>query len=116
MVNKYLSPTTSISSDSLQDYELRKPEQILSFVENYPALLPLLIDAQEVIRRYFPNTKLALKMFVNPEVVDDASLVILIKSNYSPRETLDRFDSFNDDWGFSTSDRVEGRLTFNLEF
>lgn len=99
-----------------QLYRIKESQQVLSYLDSNPSLIPILLDIPSAIEPYFPDTILSLEVFVNAETVGDSNLVVLIHTKYTPALTLDKLDEFNDNFGYNVTDSVEGKLTFNVEF
>lgn len=82
-----------------RDYQLDDEEDILAFLERYPAVAPLLFDIRSNIRRFFGEDSVRLGMFHDPEwPEDDAELIVNIQTRMSPTEALDRLHQFDDEW------------------
>lgn len=83
-----------------QLYTLREPSQVLEFIEKHPFLLPLLLEAPDKIKHYFPDTPLILEVDIDPESssMDDDQLAILIASEIDPEESVDKLCELNRAW------------------
>ena len=84
----------------LYTFQDREPGEVLQFIENYPFLIPLLLEAPEKIREFFPDAFLKLKVDIDPESYSKESneLVLLIKSDIDPEESVDILEQLDDRW------------------
>jgi hypothetical protein len=97
-------------------YSLRKPEEVSEYLESYPFLAPLLIEAYGEIERCFGPSTVFLEILIDPEVADDRELFAFIRTNLSPDEALKRLDRLDKEWWLDAADRAEGRLCIHVEF
>ena len=71
-------------------------EEILAFLERYPAVAPLLIDTRSNIRRYFGEDLVMLKVSHDLDWEDEPpELFANIKSRLDPQEALARLEAFD---------------------
>ena len=93
-----LAPLYYISSLE-QLYIFRKPEEVSRFLQVYPFLVPLLLEAHDRIGAYFgPRQEVVLEVVTDPEAVADRQLVAFIQTELHPVEALDRLDQLDEDW------------------
>lgn len=97
-------------------YTFRQRAEVLWFLERYPFLAPLLLEAYEEIGYYFPCTQVFLEVVADPEAIDDYQLVISIATNLAPDEAVNRLERFDEDWWLDTLDWAQGKLCINVEF
>ena len=99
-------------------YALRRPEEVTAFLRAYPHLVPLLIEAAEVVPRYFePDAPLVLEVVTDPE--EDGlppELFALVQTALDPDEALARIDRLDDDWWLDVSPDGPGTLVVSLEY
>ncbi len=95
-------------------YSFREPAEVLQFLEKYPFLVSLLLDAHGTIRRYFPDSPLFLAYVPDPEI-DDPQLVVYIATDLESEEALDSLDKFSWDWYGDDPKRDRGKMYFNLD-
>ena len=97
---------------------LRSPEEVTAYPRTYPHLVPLLLEAAEVIPRYFgPDVPLILESFTNPEEDKPGpELVALVQTSLGPEAALDRLDRLGEDWWFEKSPDAPAVLVFDVEF
>ena len=113
-------PTSNISQSGLecleQLYTFRKQPDVLQFIEKYPFLLPVLLEAPDKIHNYFPNAQLFLQVVSDPEIIDYIKLVLSICMNFDPYEAMDREDVLRKDWWLAVSHEVRRNLSILLEY
>lgn len=51
-----------------QSYTFRGRDQVLQFLEQYPLLIPVFLEAPDKIRHYFPDSQLFLEVEPDAEV------------------------------------------------
>ena len=99
MVQSILKQPQAVMSELRRDYQLDDEDEILTFLERHPAVVPLLHDIRSNIRRFFGEDPVRLDMFHDPEwPVDDPQLVVNIQTPLEPVEALDRLHKFDDEW------------------
>lgn len=108
--------TTTRQSQTLDDlstgYDVRRPEEVADFLEAYPFLVPLLLEARPVIARHFgAETPVVLRVSYDPEDDDLTQLVATILTNRPWEETRHPEERFGRDWWFSNLRRADGRLS-----
>lgn len=92
------------------------------FVVEHPFLVPLLVEAYEQIRSYFPSALLYLDVVSDPETGGDApgsdteQLVLSIMTDLGVDEAMDMLDCFDHDWWLGALPRSHGDLVVTLEF
>ena len=96
-------------------YTFRERSDVLWFLERYPFLVPLLLEAYGKIGDYFPYSQVFLEVVTDPEAVGDYQLVVFIATNFDPDEADDRFERFDEDWWLDALDQAQGVLCINLE-
>jgi hypothetical protein len=99
-----------------QLYTLRKPDEVIKFIGDNAFLIPLLRNAPEQIRQYFPSTRLVLELFVDYGNLSNRYLLILIQSRYSTAETNQRLDQLLDNWWLEAMYDSNSKLSINLEY
>ncbi|NER33007.1 MAG: hypothetical protein F6J93_02825 [Oscillatoria sp. SIO1A7] len=102
-----------------QLYNLREREEVLQFIARYPFLVPLLLEAPDKIRHYFPDTPLILAVDIDPETVagsEDGELVLLIPSSIDPDESVDLLLQMDADWWGNVEARAKDKMFINLGY
>lgn len=99
-----------------QLYTFRERPGVLRFLNKYPFLVSLLLEAHKKIGDYFPNSQVFLEVVTDPETINDHQLVTFIATNLVPDKAVDSLNRFDDDWWLDALDRAQGKLCINLEF
>src|SRR4051794_21067437 len=77
-------------------YTLRERDEVIQFLEENPFLVPILLEAQDKITKYFPDSPVSLEIRYDPEASDgDPHVMAYIATDLgaeATRDTLDRFD------------------------
>lgn len=99
-------------------YGLRQPADIERYLRQYPVLIPLLLEAADVVPHFFgPEIPLALELFIDPESdPEERELFALIGSRFTTDETLARFYRFLDEWSLTKSPAGPAVLVFDTEY
>ena len=100
-------------------YSMREREEVLQFIDRYPFLVPLLLEAPDKIRHYFPDTPLILAVDIDPETVaasEDGELVVLIPSSIDPDESVDLLLQMDADWWGNVEARAKDKMFINLGY
>ncbi len=100
-----------------QLYTLRGQTEVLQFLEQYPFLISVLLEAPEKIRHYFPDSQLFLEVSIDPEITDYAQMVLSILMNLDPYNAVARLNQLDMDWWLNnTSHEVRRQLFTLLEY
>lgn len=99
-----------------QVYHFRKPVEVSLFLEKNPFLIPLLEEAYDYIRKYFPSSTLFLEVVADPEVIDERQLIIFIDANQGQDEASEALDRLDKDWWLDALERAQEKLCITLEF
>ena len=99
-------------------YAFRRPEEVADYLRRYPHLAPLLLEAAEVIPRYFgADAPLVLEVFTDPEgEADDRELFAIVQTTLGVDEANERFDRLLEDWWLDRSPDGPGVLVIDMEF
>jgi hypothetical protein len=98
------------------EYQITDEEEILAFLERYPAVAPLLHDVRSNIRRFFGEDPVRLELFYDPEWPEDGpKLVVNIQTHYASREALDRLHQFDDEWWIKSRGEINAPLMVSFE-
>jgi hypothetical protein len=110
----------SISQSDIQvleeSYTLRGRTDILQFLDKYPFLLPVLLEAPEKIRQYFPDSQLFLEVVPDAEIIDWVHLVLSILINFNPYDAVQKLNQIDWDWGIHNSYEVRSKFFITLEY
>ena len=95
----------------------REPGEVLQFIEKYPFPIPLLLEAPDKVRAFFPDASLMLKVNIDPESYSEESneLLLLIKSDIDPEESVDILEELDYAWGLDVSSRSQRRMFIDLQ-
>ena len=97
-------------------YRLRDRAQVLGFIQQHTFLVPLLLEASEPLRKYFPGSEAFLEVVTDPEVIGDRELVVSVLTDLDPGEAVPKLKRFDKDWWLNSSDRAQGKLCITLEY
>jgi hypothetical protein len=112
-----LKPVSDAEIEYLEKlYSLREKNEILEFLEAYQFLIPVLLEAPDKIRHYFPDAQLFLECVTDPEGIDDDLLELAICINIEPDEAVDKLNKFQDDWWLNLSNKIRQPLYPILEY
>ena len=100
----------------LQEIYSFKDREVLQFIEKYPFLMPLLLEAPDKVREFFPDAGLALKVNIDPESCSEESneLLLLIKSDIDPEESVDILEELDDAWWTKVEHLSQGKMFTDL--
>jgi HEPN domain-containing protein len=119
-VTDVLASTTEgiISMDTLVPfYTLRRPDEVKEFLQTYPFLLPLIIEAYSKIQTYFESDpSLVLEVVTGQDTPGDCQLVVFIQTNRQPEDALARLDRLNAEWWREASHRSQNKLCIHIEY
>lgn len=92
-------------------YALRRPEEIAGFLETYPFLVALLLEARPVIARHFgAETPVVLEVSYDPEDDDLTELVAWVQTKRPWAEARAQEKRFGDEWWLTNVHRADCRL------
>jgi hypothetical protein len=97
-------------------YIFRNANDVTSFLEENPFLIPLLQDAYTHIKEYFPDSDVFLKVAHDPEFIGQKQLVAFIAVKQTAEEASQALDRFDEGWGLEAWERAEDKLCITLEF
>jgi len=98
-----------------QRYVLRRRNEVIGFIETYPFLVPLLLEAYDKIVQHFGPSPVFLEVVTDPEAIGDRQLVAFIRTDLDPIEALASLDRFDKNWWLEVSHRSRGKLCIHLE-
>ena len=97
-------------------YALRGRYGVLGFIEQYPFLMPTLLEAPARIKSYFPYSRLILEVFVDAEIAGWVQLVLHIGTTLSVGEEQPLLEKVWDEWLFNLSDQVAAIFSADVEY
>jgi hypothetical protein len=95
-------------------YEIPNPDEVGRFLLAHPQLLELLLEAPEHIREQFGPCTVSLKVFRDPELLEDKDLVAYIHTTLPIGEALVKLDALDEEWLVDQADISMGRFNFLL--
>jgi hypothetical protein len=107
-------------------YAFRGKTEVLRFLETYPFLASLLLEAYGRIKNYFSDAQIFLKVVADPEAIDDdldnntemddyEELVAFIATHLAPQEAVEKLKQLYQEWWLKTANLSKGKLGINLE-
>ena len=111
----------SVSSDAFYPnienlYILRDADEVTSFLEGNPFLLPLLVESYPYIKKHFPDADVFLKVVHDPEIIGYTQLVAFIAVRQTAEEASQALDDLDEEWGLDTMEQAEDKFCITLEF
>jgi hypothetical protein len=88
----------------------------MRFLERYPFLVPLLIEAYRNIQRCFPLSLVYLTVISDPEEFGTDQLTAFIATNLEPERAIDALNNFDKTWWLKAVKRTQGKFCVTLEF
>ncbi len=109
---------TQADLDRLAEYyAFRDPAAVTGFVRDHPEVIGPLLEAVEVVPRYFgPDVPLVLEVVRDPEAHDHTQLFALIQTRLDGEAALASLDRFDDEWWLDALQRANRNLIFSLEY
>ncbi len=90
--------------------------EILQFLERYPFLVPLLVEAYYCIEKFFPQSLVFLTVVTDPEEFGADQLVAFISTDLDPDEAVNALSAFDKKWWLNSLKQAQGKLCITLEF
>ena len=107
----------STYTEVLREFNVReKRAEVLNFLEIYPFLIPLLLEAYTNIQKDFPSSHVLLRVDTEPEELDTKQLVASIITDMDPDSAVDALTHFDKRWWLQTMQQSQGKLCVTLEF
>lgn len=104
-----LSPTDIESVEKL--YTFQGKTEVLQFLEKYPFLVPLVLEAHQHIRHHFPDSALYLQHITDPEY-DHPQLAVYIDrpKELNAEEAIDALERIDDEWWLDAETRSQDKM------
>jgi hypothetical protein len=97
-------------------YLLRNTTTVRRFLQTYPRLIDVLLEAQSHLAKHFgPDPQVALEVVSDPEADDAKQLFAYIRTSLPVEAALARLDMLDEEWFLDQLDRVNSLFNFNLE-
>ena len=113
-----MTAQTTISHDQLQEldrlYKYRGRDEVIAFIEQHPALVPVLLEAPTKIAEYFPVQKLGLSLWLDPENDYFDAVEINIITTLAGKAALDAYRRYSYDWGPAASKRANHKFVIAM--
>jgi hypothetical protein len=90
--------------------------EILRFLERYPFLVSLLVEADTHIEKHFPLSLIFLTVVTDPEEFGTEQLIVYIATDLGPDEATDLLSDFDKKWWLKSLKRAQGKLCITVEF
>ena len=100
-------------------YVALSPEnRVEEFLATHPNVQQYLLDAREPLHAAFGKAidKVSVIATTNPEMMDGEFLLCRIQTPLSAEKALACLNTFDESWDLENSQRVEGRVIFNVTF
>lgn len=122
-LTKLNPPPSLIAQNPIQSlekvYSFRGKTEVLQFLEEYPFLVPVLLEGSDKIRHYFPNEKLEIEVHTDPEIIEDVQLFLSIITDDNTDDdidkTLDKEEYLSKDWYLPLPYEVKKVFGFGVE-
>ena len=100
-----------------KSYIFRDKTEVIDFINKYPFLLPVVLEAPVQISNYFPEQKLLLQVINDPEIPNYVHLVLsIILTDLDPDEAMDREDELRKNWSRGLSHEIREHFYTILEY
>lgn len=100
-----------------KSYIFRDKTEVIDFINKYPFLLPVVLEAPVQISNYFPEQRLLLQVINDPEIPNYVHLVLsIILTDLAPDEAMDREDELRRNWSRGLSHEIREHFYTILEY
>ncbi|TAG69689.1 MAG: hypothetical protein EAZ23_25710 [Oscillatoriales cyanobacterium] len=100
-----------------KSYIFRDKTEVIDFINKYPFLLPVVLEAPVQISHYFPEQKLLLQVINDPEIPNYIHLVLsIILTDLAPDEAMDKEDELRKNWSRGLSHEIRENFYTILEY
>ncbi len=114
------SATTRTSKSILglltQLYHIDNPIEVFSFLESYPFLVSLLVEAFVEIERFFSSFVGYLEMHTDPDYSSERQIILSIVTVLSVEQAQKQLAQFDEHWWLDELERAKGKLCIMLGF
>src|SRR5687768_182782 len=97
-------------------FMLQDRKRVLAFLEQHSSLQPLILEAHDEIRKYFPDSPLTLEVLADPEFPANPQLVLYIVTRLHADEALGVLDQLDETWWFGAMHRAGDQFSINLQY
>ncbi len=99
-----------------QWYILDAAGEAAVFLDTHPALTPLLLEGYPVVKKYFPQSRIALRVTCDPDALEWCELLAAIDPGCLPPEALDRYEQFKQNWWLAARHRTGQSLVIIVQY
>jgi hypothetical protein len=99
-----------------QYYQLPRREEVIQWLEQYPVLVPLLLEAHNKIGEYFADAQVSLEVVPDPEVIGYSQLIAFIITGAEPDEAIDQLERFDEGWWLDKGEPAQDKLEFIVAY
>ncbi len=100
-----------------KSYIFRDKTEVIEFINQYPFLLPVVLEAPVQISNYFPEQRLLLQVIDDPKIPNYVHLVLsIILTDLAPDEAMDREDELRRNWSRGLSHEIREHFYTILEY
>ncbi len=112
---------SSASSDTFYPnienlYIFRDANEVTSFLEENPFLIPLLVESYPYIKKHFPEANVFLEVVHDPEIIGYTQLVAFIAVKQTAEEASQALDRLDEEWDPDAMERAADKFCITLEF
>lgn len=95
-------------------YSVLREDEVSSYLNKYPQLIPVLIEAYKEIKTFFPDSQLFLEVISDPSSEDAPHLTIWIDTKRHVEEAIARLHQLDEEWFFNLQDDIVEKFSINL--
>ena len=99
-----------------QYYQLPRRGEVIQWLEQYPVLVPLLLEARDKLWEHFGDAVVSLEVVIDPEMIGYAQLIAFIIPKAAPDEALDQLERFDDAWWLDNGEQGQDKLEFIVTY
>ena len=100
-----------------REYEIGNPSEVAKFLRENMYLFELLEEIPAQISKVFgENTKLGLRLLIEPDFPLSRELFVHIFTNLKAKESLSLLEKFDADWWDENAERSRFNLEFSLKY
>jgi hypothetical protein len=106
------------STSNVHYIALAPENRVEEFLATHPSVQQYLLDAREPLHQAFGKhiDKISVIATSNPEMMEGEYLVCRIQTTLPAEQALACLNTFDESWDLENSQRVEGRVIFNVTF
>jgi hypothetical protein len=98
-----------------QYYVFEEKERVISFIEQNPALLDLLLEAPAQIKRFFPNAPIILRLRPDYDNPGKGELWIYIQNDEDDPDGVDKLKELSEQWWLDAAGSFGFLVGLNLD-